>query len=341
VPPAKDFPLSRFLSRTDTVTKAVGYDKGVMVFHMLRRLIGENAFWGALRDIYRERLFQTVSWDDLRQAFERQSGRPLSDYFDQWVQRRGAPRVHLEDVGGESAFGARSVTGRLVQEKPFFDVEMELVLETRDRRVDQAVRLSEAAGRFEFREVSEPMRLTVDPDAHSLRRLDPAEIPPTVNSLKSSAAVTMVICGRDAGSGRRLADIIARSLGLRHPTTIHEDEIEPGRLEDRDVIWVGLPRDRRYLKTLPAGLRFTETGFALEGSVAAADADTFFGVIARPGDPLRVMGVFLPGPPAAAESAAAKITHYGRFSYLLFKDGQNRDKGTWAAAQSPLIHQWN
>jgi len=62
VPPAQDFPLSRFISRTDTITKAVGYDKGAMVFHMLRHRIGEDAFWGSLRDIYRDRVFQAASW---------------------------------------------------------------------------------------------------------------------------------------------------------------------------------------------------------------------------------------------------------------------------------------
>ena len=36
VSPTTDFPLSRFRSRTDPATKAVGYDKSAMVFHMAR-----------------------------------------------------------------------------------------------------------------------------------------------------------------------------------------------------------------------------------------------------------------------------------------------------------------
>ncbi len=341
VPPAKDFPLSRFLSRTDTVTKAVGYDKGVMVFHMLRRLIGEDAFWGGLRDIYRERLFQSASWDDLRLAFERRSNRSLTDFFEQWVQRKGAPRLRLEAVKLEPAAGAGAVTGHVVQEKPFFTTEAELSLETRDRRLDQTIHLSDASGRFEFTGVSEPQRLSIDPDGHILRRLDPVEIPPTVNSLKSSPSITMVICTQASGNGRRLGDIIARSLGLRNLTMVEEDEIGSRRLDDRDLILVGWPRDRSLLRTAPAGLRITESGFSLDGSITPAEVDTFFGVIPHPGDSLRVMGIFLPGPAAAAETAAAKITHYGRYSYLTFKDGQNRDKGAWAVTHSPVIHRWD
>jgi aminopeptidase N len=341
VPSARDFPLARFVSRTDTVTKAVGYDKGVMVFHMLRRLIGEEHFWGALRDLYRERLFQPVSWEDLRHAFERRSGQSLGEFFDQWVRRKGAPRLRLEAVKFESASNQGSVTGQLVQEKPFFTAEIELALETRDGRMDQAIRISEASGRFEFTGVAAPQRMAVDPDHHLLRRLDPAEIPPTVNSLKSSPSTLLVICARASGSGRRLADTIQRSLGLRHSTIVEEDDLGPGRLDDRDVILVGLPRDRGLLRASPAGLQLDERGFSLDGSTTPADADTFFGVLAHPSDPLRVLAVFLPGPPSAAESAAAKITHYGRYSYVTFKDGQNRDKGSWAVTHSPVIHRWD
>ena len=44
VSPRTDFSLSRFRSRTDPATKAIGYDKASMVFHMLRRQLGDDAF---------------------------------------------------------------------------------------------------------------------------------------------------------------------------------------------------------------------------------------------------------------------------------------------------------
>jgi hypothetical protein len=339
VPPAKDFPLARFLSRTDTVTKAVGYDKGVMVFHMLRRTLGEETFWGALRDLYREKLFRPASWDDLRHAFERRSGQPLEEFFDQWVQRKGAPRIRLEAVAAVPDQGARTVAGRVVQEKPYFTAVFELTLETSDGRSSKTIWLSEASGRFEFTGVSEPKRITIDPDYHALRRLDPAEIPPTINSLKSSSAALLVVCAQASGNGRRLADLIARSLGIRNFKIIHEDEIDSIRLDDRDLVLVGLPRDRGLLRSAPAALRLNESGFSLDGAVTPAGADTLFAVMTHPGDPQRVLAIFLPGP-TAAESAAAKITHYGRYSYLTFREGQNRDKGTWDVTHSPVVHRW-
>jgi aminopeptidase N len=341
VPPGKDFPLSRFMNRTDTVTKAVGYDKGAMVFHMLRRRLGEDAFWGALRDIYREKLFQPASWDDLRAAFERRAGQPLVDFFDQWVKRKGAPRIRLDAVKAAANTGAGSVTGQVIQDKPFFAADIELSLETRNGPTARTIHISEGSSPFEFTGVSAPKQLVIDPGYHTLRRLDPTEIPPTVNALKSSSAAALVVCSQAGTNGRRLADVLLRSLGIRHYTIMAEDDLGPGRLDDRDVILVGLPRDQGLLRTAPNGLILNERGFALHGSTPPADVDTFFGVISHPGDPLRVLAVFLPGPPAAAEIAAAKITHYGRYSYLAFKDGQIKDKGSWAVTRSPVVHRWD
>jgi aminopeptidase N len=66
-----DFPLARFQSRYDPASQAIGYGKGAMVFHMIRKMVGDNAFWEALREIYREKRFQKVSWQDFQKTFER------------------------------------------------------------------------------------------------------------------------------------------------------------------------------------------------------------------------------------------------------------------------------
>ena len=68
-----DFALSRFTSRSDPVTKVVGYDKGAMVFHMLRHQLGDGIFWATLRSIYARFLFKAVSWKELELELTTQS----------------------------------------------------------------------------------------------------------------------------------------------------------------------------------------------------------------------------------------------------------------------------
>jgi hypothetical protein len=48
-----------------------------------------------------------------------------------------------------------------------------------------------------------------------------------------------------------------------------------------------------------------------------------------------VVGVFNPLSEAAAQKYAYKITHYGKYGYLVFTDGSNRLKGTFPSAAGP------
>jgi hypothetical protein len=336
VPPAKDFPLARFTGRTDPATRAIGYDKGMMVFHMLRRTVGEDAFWGALRDVYRERLFVATAWDDLRRAFEKRSNRELGAFFDQWVARKGAPRIHLADVQAAHTGDELTVAGRLVQEKPFFTANPELALDAEGRRAFQRLAMVDDTTRFELALPAETARLRVDPDHHLLRRLDRTEIPPTVNRLKSSPAVLLIVCASAPPNGREVAETLAESLGLRTYSIAGEGDVDRARLDNRDVILVGHPRNPEWLGTHPDAVRLDASGFALEPAGAPSGADAFFGVFMHPYDPGRVLALLLPLSPPHAERVAAKITHYGRYSYLIFQGDQNRAKGSWPVADSPV-----
>lgn len=73
VTPGEDFPLRAFTGRDSPASRAVGYGKGAMVFHMARRLAGEEAFWKGMRDVVREKMFRKASWGDFGRAI---GGRP-------------------------------------------------------------------------------------------------------------------------------------------------------------------------------------------------------------------------------------------------------------------------
>jgi hypothetical protein len=341
VPPARDLPLARFMSRTDPVSKAVGYDKGAMVFHMLRRTIGEGPFWGALRDIYRERLFRPASWDDLRQAFEKRSGLTLETFFEQWVNRKGAPKIRLEEISSTRHSDVWTIAGQVSQDRPFFKSEFDLMLEAGQEPVVHSVPLSEESAPFEFRVASSPRQLTLDPEYHMLRRLDPAEIPPTVNSLKSSASTLIVLCSAGDETGRRLADVLARSMGLRDYSIVPEAEVNRSRLDGKDIILIGYPSDPSLLAAAPPELRLEPNAFALNGSRHQGRSEAFFGVLHHPIDRRRVAAIFLAlSNHRHAESVAGKITHYGRYSYLVFEGDRNHDKGTWSPGDSPALFRW-
>jgi hypothetical protein len=75
------------------VFRALVYNKGAGVLHMLRRLIGDEAFFGGLKQFYADNRFKKASTDDLRTAMEAASKRDLNRFFDRWIYDNGIPRL--------------------------------------------------------------------------------------------------------------------------------------------------------------------------------------------------------------------------------------------------------
>jgi len=69
------------------------YQKGGWVLHMLRRKIGDDAFWQGIRAYYRTYRDANAWTRDFRITMEEASGQTLKDFFDQWIFSPGYPRL--------------------------------------------------------------------------------------------------------------------------------------------------------------------------------------------------------------------------------------------------------
>ena len=65
------------------------YQKGGFVLHMLRRVVGDSAFFRGIRRYYAAHVNGNALTDDLQRAMEQSSGKPLDWFFDQWLRRPG------------------------------------------------------------------------------------------------------------------------------------------------------------------------------------------------------------------------------------------------------------
>ena len=83
------------LEREPRVFRALVYNKGAVVLHMLRRLVGDDAFFAGLRRFYHEWRFRKAGTDALQLAFEIEAGRSLSRFFDRWIHESTLPDVRF------------------------------------------------------------------------------------------------------------------------------------------------------------------------------------------------------------------------------------------------------
>lgn len=77
------------------VFRAIVYNKGAAVLHMLRRLVGDEAFFRGLRRFYRTSRFQKAGTEQFRKAMEAESGRPLERFFNGWIYGSALPRIRF------------------------------------------------------------------------------------------------------------------------------------------------------------------------------------------------------------------------------------------------------
>ncbi len=76
------------------VTSGATYQKGAWVLHMLRKRMGDEAFWAGIQAYYAAHMNGSATTDDFRLAMEQASGENLEAFFRQWLYQGGNP--HLE-----------------------------------------------------------------------------------------------------------------------------------------------------------------------------------------------------------------------------------------------------
>jgi hypothetical protein len=88
----------------DRIFRAIVYNKGAMVLHMLRRLVGDRAFFAGLRRFYADWRFRKAGTDDFRASMEAESGRDLRPFFETWIYGTSIPRVKFGyQISGQEA----------------------------------------------------------------------------------------------------------------------------------------------------------------------------------------------------------------------------------------------
>jgi hypothetical protein len=112
--------------------RAIVYNKGAAVLHMLRRLLGDDAFNRGIRRFYAESRYRKVGSDDLRQAMEAESGTSLKRFFDRWIYAAALPRLTFSSRVESSSAGQELVL-RFEQIGELFDVPVTVVIQYTDR----------------------------------------------------------------------------------------------------------------------------------------------------------------------------------------------------------------
>jgi hypothetical protein len=323
LPAARDRPVREFKSKRHQASQVIGYNKVAFVFHMLENEIGRQAFGEGLRLFWQRHRFATAGWADLRAAFESASGRSLSWFFGQWLERAGAPRLSLGAHRVETTGAGYRTRIEILQPVSGYRFQLPVLLVTADGRERHEVTVSETLTILEWETDAHPLTIQLDPDSDVFRKLQAGEAPPILRDITlDSDTVTVIGSAGDEFSG------IARQLAAR----LLESEPRLGDLvsvEDssRPLLLIALDHDLPQLLA-KLGLEIPRRLPPTTHTAAAWTA--------------RLPG----GKPAlviAADNAAElsallrPLPHYGGQSYVLFAAGRALERGIWPITRGALF----
>jgi len=167
------------LDMFSTEFQSLTTDKGAMILHMLRWVMGEDKYNKTMREFAAEYAGKSATTDDFRQVAEKNYGDQLTWFFSQWLDSTGAPEFKVKyttyRLGGvgapsskeEKAPGFR-VTGEISQDLDLFRMPVDLRIDTDGKTENKRIDVVGTNSPFTVETFGRPRRISVDPDHHVL-----------------------------------------------------------------------------------------------------------------------------------------------------------------------------
>ena len=345
VNPGNDFPLSKFHSRYDAPSEAIGYGKSLMMFHMLREKLGDQNFVKGLQIFNRKNKFKIASFDDIRKSMEEASGEDLKNFFDQWVTRKGAPEIQMKDVNVSAKENGFEIGFSLIQfqgDEPF-NLNIPVVVYSDSAFSKSILDMNQRKEHYTLTVNTNPARIDVDPEFDIFRRLNFNEIPPSLSSAFGSEKALIIIPSSEDNLFKALYDTLAQNWVSEKPDKYelkYDNEITT--FPSDKAVWV-FGWDNKFKNIVNKSLQ--DYNMILNESTVEIDKKSFknsnnsFVVSARnPENPEATIIWLTIGNKDAVLGLIRKLPHYGKYSYLVFEGDEpaNIEKGQWPVVNSPL-----
>ncbi len=343
----RDFPLREFRGRHSASTQAVGYDKSMMLFHMLKTRVGDTAFRQALQRFYRDNLYKQAGWSDLERAFESVTGTVLDGFFAQWLDRKGMARLTLAEArqspvalpSGQSGY---RTCARIKQDaSAIYDLNVPIEFTLADGSVYRSVASLVTTETVSCFDSTQAVRLVaVDPRFEVFRELTREERPPALSGVLAGDPITVQYDSAEVGSDVAQGFATAWSdVAEGRVTTLDRRGSAVSSGTGGTLVLLGdsvahrqfvEPLLHAYGVTLGAGhVSIDGVDYDLSRQFVALAAVTAIGQNV----------LWIGGPVANAQvvtELASRLTHYGKFGALAFEGRKNLLKKVWPVVGSAL-----
>jgi len=342
-----DFPVSEFLSRHNSAEEAVGYGKSMMFNEMLRYKVGDDNFKKSYTKFYNDNKFKKASFNDIKNSFEEVCGEDLTSFFDQWINRIGAPTIALSDVSVKEKRGRfiSKFTLSQTQNEDVFDliIPVAIYLEGETDAKVENMKFNQRSEHFSMSFDKRPLKIEIDPQFNIFRRLDRNETPTTLSQVIGSKN-GIIILPKESVNLKQYEDLAnmwsqTQKAQGKILKLVYDSDIES--LPADKTAWV-LGSENKFAEAVQIPKEYYEH-FSKEIITkinTAKESGSLIYTLSNPNNKELTVGYISTTNPAAIKSLSRKLLHYGKYGYLTFEgdDAKNTLSGTFPIIDSPLVY---
>ena len=343
----KDFPLTKFRSRHSAVTEAVGSGKTMMLFHMVRQQLGDQAFVKALHRFYRKYKFKVASFDDVETVFDNVTDESLGPLFEQWVKRTGSPSLRVHQAVAKPKGDGYVLSAIIEQTQEAGSYRLKLPIAVHMEGVANAFQTSIDVNAKQYNlELNFPMRplqLDIDPEFDVFRTLDHNESPPALSQVFGAEQVLVVLPSSASESVRLGYQKLAkgwqkgRAVNMEIKLDNELDELPTDR-----AVWL-FGWENRFRSLFDNALSDydyakKESGVSIEDTEMKRDKHSVVIMGRHPSNSAHALAWLATDNVSAMPGLGRKLPHYNKYSYLGFTGDEptNVFKGQWPVVNSPM-----
>lgn len=346
----EDYPLREFRFKTEQKDNAIGYQKAAMVFHMLRREIGEEFFWVGIRNLLAHHAEAYATWEDVEQEMSAAAGKPLRWFFAQWVERKGAPLLALKKTRVLStAMSSPSRTDlhlefqlRQLQQEPMFRLSVPVQVFLEDGSVLRTTFLLEQPEQtYRLFLPGEPREVRIDPEFELFQRLARRSLPPMLNLYVTDRHRSLVVPDKGSDAEQELYHKLGdQILSRQEGQTIARRTPSGNRPSTGSVLVLGGPQVNSLAPWAIEGcgkeVQITDKSFSVGGQTYASPDMALLVSCSAPHSPDSMVTLFYGLTPSAAGKVARLLFFYGWESFVVFRDGKVISRGDFSTDVKPL-----
>ncbi len=335
-----DFPINKFLNRNNSAEESIGYGKVLMVNNMLRYDLGDETFIKAYQKFYADNIYKKVSFPEIQKSFEEVSGKDLEGFFDQWIDRKGAPSLKISNVKANG--NKLNFTLNQTQNEAVFNLNVPVAIFTEGNNevIWKNVTMNKKEQNYSFDLDQKPLKVEIDPQFNLMRRVDRGEVPASLSQVFGAKQSTIIIpaTSKNKVAYQDLANTWKATQEAQGKVAVIVSDSDIENIPVDQSVWILGYENKFYNKDLQEAYssHFDSTKMELINNLSNDGALVY--AIPNASNNMQSVGFVGSNSDDSIKALSSKLLHYGKYGYLGFEgDGaKNVMKGSLPALDSPL-----